>query len=116
MAEITGFHAHVYFDAATVEQARAVCEAAAERFGVTMGRVHERPVGPHPRWSCQLAFPPALFGEVVPWLALERNGLTVFIHPETGDELGDHRDRAIWMGEMLPLNLAMFEAKQPASS
>lgn len=116
MAEITGFHAHVYFDAATVEQARAVCEAAAERFGVTMGRMHERPVGPHPRWSCQLAFPPALFGEVVPWLALERNGLTVFIHPETGDELGDHRDRAIWMGEMLSLNLAMFEAKQTASS
>ena len=116
MAEIDSFHAHVYFDEATVEQARALCEEAAQRFGVTMGRMHERPVGPHPRWSCQLAFPPALFGEVVPWLALERNGLTVFIHPETGDELGDHRDRAIWMGEMLPLKLEMFEAKEPAAS
>lgn len=116
MAEITGFHAHVYFDEATVEQARALCKEAAERFGVTMGRMHERPVGPHPRWSCQLAFPPALFGAVVPWLAVSRNGLTIFIHPETGDELGDHRDRAIWMGEMLPLKLAMFEAKQTASS
>ena len=116
MAEIEGFHAHVYFDEGTVAQARALCEEAARRFGVTMGRMHERPVGPHPRWSCQLAFPPALFGEVVPWLALERNGLTIFIHPETGDELGDHRDRAIWMGEMLPLKLELFEAKQSAAS
>ena len=116
MAEIAGFHAHVYFDEGTTEQARALCEEAARRFGVTMGRMHERLVGPHPRWSCQLAFPPALFGEVVPWLALARNGLTVFIHPETGDELGDHRDRAIWMGEMLPLKLEMFDAKKSAAS
>lgn len=116
MSEIESFHAHVYFDEGTVEQARALCEDAARRFGVTMGRMHEWPVGPHPRWSCQLAFPPALFGEVVPWLALERNGLTVFIHPETGDALGDHRDRAVWMGEMLPLKLEMFEAKQSAAS
>ena len=109
MNDITGFHAHVYFDEGSVEQARSLCEAAVARFGVSMGRMHERNVGPHPRWSCQLAFPPEQFGEVVPWLALERDGLTIFIHPETGDDLRDHRDRAIWMGEMLPLNLGMFE-------
>ena len=45
---ITGYHAHVYFDADTVETARALCEAARDRFGVVMGRVHEKPVGPHP--------------------------------------------------------------------
>ena len=108
MVEISGFHAHVYFDEGSVEQARELCEAAVERFGVSMGRMHERPVGPHPRWSCQLAFPPEQFGDFVPWLAVMRGGLTVFIHPETGDDLSDHRDRAIWMGEMLPLKLEMF--------
>ncbi|MDB5893666.1 MAG: Dopa 4,5-dioxygenase family, partial [Rhodoferax sp.] len=30
--EITGFHAHVYFDATSVAKARALCEAAAARF------------------------------------------------------------------------------------
>src|SRR5699024_7451167 len=44
---IVGWHAHVYFDVGTVEQARQLCEAAAARFAVKMGRVHERPVGPH---------------------------------------------------------------------
>jgi DOPA 4,5-dioxygenase len=106
---IQGFHAHVYFDAGTVETARAVCEDARHRFGLDMGRMHEKPVGPHPMWSCQLAFGPKLFGEVLAWLAMNRRGLTVFTHPDTGDDLVDHRDRAIWMGTMPALKLGMFE-------
>ena len=75
MQRIKGYHAHVYFDATTLDQARALCLEAAQLFGVTMGRVHEHPVGPHPDWSCQLAFGPELVGIVLPWLALNRNGL-----------------------------------------
>jgi aromatic ring-cleaving dioxygenase len=105
---ITGYHAHIYFNAATLAQAQALCEKAAERFSLTMGRIHQRPVGPHPDWSCQLAFAPSLFGEVVPWLALHRAGLVVFIHPITDDDLLDHSDHAIWMGEMRPLKLSIF--------
>jgi DOPA 4,5-dioxygenase len=108
MAEIQDFHAHVYFDADTGEQARALCEAARDRFGIAMGRVHEKLVGPHPRWSCQLTVPRDRFGDVIPWLALHRGGLTVFTHPNTGQDLEDHRDRAIWMGELLPLHLEIF--------
>ena len=67
MADIKGFHAHVYFDAGTIEQARTLCQTAAERFDLEMGRVHERPVGPHPMWSCQLAFGLDAFGKIVPW-------------------------------------------------
>ena len=102
---IQGFHAHVYYDAATLEQARALCEEAARRFPLQMGRMHQKPVGPHPDWSCQLAFAPEVFADLVPWLALHRGGLVVFIHPQTGDELADHRDRAIWMGAVRPLDL-----------
>ncbi|AMO97999.1 dopa 4,5-dioxygenase family protein [Collimonas arenae] len=105
---ITGYHAHIYYNIATLSQARALCEEATERFGLVMGRLHQRPVGPHPDWSCQLAFGPAQFGEVIPWLALNRAGLVVFIHPVTGDDLLDHSDHAIWMGEMRPLKLSIF--------
>ena len=80
MQGIKGYHAHVYFDAQTIDQARALCEQAAQLFALKMGRVHERPVGPHPDWSCQLAFGPELIGEVLPWLALNRKGLVVFLH------------------------------------
>ena len=76
--------------------------------GVTMGRVHERAVGPHPDWSCQLAFGPELIGVVLPWLALYRHGLVVFMHPDTGNDLLDHTDHAIWMGAIRPLDLSVF--------
>ncbi len=107
-ASIRGYHAHVYFDANTVAQARALCEAAAQRFGVAMGRVHERPVGPHPDWSCQLAFKPSLFADVVPWLAMHRAGLVVFVHPISDNEVKDHTDRAMWMGAVRPLDLRVL--------
>lgn len=106
---INGFHAHVYFEASTVEQARLLCEAAREKFGLAMGRMHEKPVGPHPEWSCQLAFGPELFGEVIPWLMMNRDGLTVFVHPETGDDLTDHTERALWMGKICPLDVSIFQ-------
>ena len=75
MPEIKDFHAHVYYTADSLAQARRLCEAARAQFGVEMGRMHERPVGPHPMWSCQLAFPSDQFGAVVPWLALNRDDL-----------------------------------------
>ncbi len=107
-----GWHAHVYFDAGSKEQARLLCEAASDRFGIAMGRMHEKPVGPHPVWSCQLAFPSPLFGTVIPWLAHNRDGLTIFIHPLGEDELADHRDHAIWMGQVLPLKVEIFEESE----
>lgn len=107
-ADVSGFHAHVYFDSATVDQARTLCETARDRFGIEMGRVHEKPVGPHPDWSCQLALPPEKSGDVISWLAINRDGLVVFIHPETGDHLADHTKHAIWMGAMRELDISIF--------
>jgi aromatic ring-cleaving dioxygenase len=105
---IQGYHAHVYFDVTTLARARALCEQAAALFPLKMGRVHERPVGPHPDWSCQLAFRAEWFDKVVPWLMLNRDGFVVFIHPLTGNDLVDHRDRALWMGAVRPLDLSVL--------
>jgi len=105
---ITGWHAHVYFDAAARAQARTLCEAAVARFGVTMGRMHDGPVGPHPVGSCQLTVPPEAFAGLIPWLALNRDGLTVFAHAETGDALADHTQHVVWLGESQALDLSIF--------
>jgi len=105
LSAVAGYHAHVYYDAASKDDALALREALAARFEVELGRMHDRPVGPHPCWSYQVAFAPSVFDRVIPWLALNRSGLVVFVHPNTGDDLGDHRDRAIWMGAKLDLDL-----------
>uniref|UniRef100_UPI00140C96C3 DOPA 4,5-dioxygenase family protein n=1 Tax=Cochlodiniinecator piscidefendens TaxID=2715756 RepID=UPI00140C96C3 len=109
MSMIRGYHAHVYFDGATVEKARSLCSTAGELFGVQVGRMHEKNVGPHPTWSCQLGASPEQLADLLPWLSLNRNGLIVFCHPDTGDHLTDHRDRAIWLGTGLELDLTIFD-------
>ena len=102
---IKGYHAHVYFDETTLEQAKTLCEQAGKRFQVTVGRIHCQPVGPHPSWSCQLAFDRSQHTDLLSWLALNRKGLTILIHPLTGNDLKDHTDYASWMGE--PQNLKL---------
>ena len=110
VGDIESYHAHVYFDESSRDPAQALREAVLEAFpAVTMGRWHEKPVGPHPRWSYQIAFQPELFGELAAWLMLHRRGCTIFLHPNTGNDLEDHRDYPTWMGEMLPLELGIFE-------
>lgn len=105
---VTNFHAHVYFDENCRGHARDLREDIERLFQVEMGRWHEKKVGPHPRWSYQIAFEHAVFNSIVPWLMINRRGLTVFLHPNTGNNLSDHRDSAAWMGEMLELNLEIF--------
>jgi DOPA 4,5-dioxygenase len=104
---IANWHAHVYFDAPARDAAWALCEDIAARFAgrVQIGRFHERPVGPHPQFSCQVTIAPADIGEVVGWLALNHGALDVFVHPNTGDPLRDHRDSAVWIGRSHALDL-----------
>jgi DOPA 4,5-dioxygenase len=105
---IRDFHAHIYFNPDEVEAAKALGAAAHAKFGVPEGHYHLRPVGPHPRGSCQLTVPADQFGDVAQWLVLNRGDLTIFAHANTGDDLADHTQHVIWFGESEALNLAMF--------
>jgi DOPA 4,5-dioxygenase len=102
------YHAHVYFAEDTLAQAETLCRAAGERFGVAVGRVHRKLVGPHPHWSCQLAFDAAQFDALLPWLEANRGGLTVFVHGLTGNDLKDHTIHAAWLGSPATLDLSVF--------
>jgi aromatic ring-cleaving dioxygenase len=41
---------------------------------------------------------------------LNRDGLTVLLHPETGQAYADHTDHAVWLGGVLPLKLDSLRA------
>jgi DOPA 4,5-dioxygenase len=106
--EIRAYHAHVYFDADSLNQATELCEQARDHLGVAMGRIHQKRVGPHPEWSCQLSFSAEQIGDVLPWLILNRDGLTIFIHPVTGNDLDDHTKYIMWLGDSQPLDTTLF--------
>ena len=108
MSEIENFHAHVYYDVADRTKAIALCEAAGKTFGVKIGRMHDNPVGPHPRGSCQLTIGNDQLADVLPWLVLNRGKLTVFTHAQTGNALKDHTQHVIWLGPSETLKLDQF--------
>jgi DOPA 4,5-dioxygenase len=102
---ITGYHAHIYYDAASRERAAAVRAEIETKFAVRMGRWRDEPVGPHPQSMYQVAFAPEVFAELVPWLMLNRRGLTILVHPETGDDVADHDVHPMWLGGKLALDI-----------
>lgn len=102
---VRGFHAHVYYDPTDRSPAEALRAELAENFSVDLGRWHDQPIGPHPRASYQVAFTSDGFGEIVPWLMRHRRGLVILVHPDTGDDVPDHSDHALWLGEKLTLDL-----------
>ena len=102
---IESYHAHVYYDQASKAAAAALRDKVGAAFEVELGRWHDAPVGPHTASMYQVAFAPAELARLVPWLMLNRGPLDVLVHPETGDDLADHRDHAMWLGERLPLRL-----------
>lgn len=99
MPIIHGYHAHIYFDADEYDQAEKIAQAVGKQFDLRVGRMHSESVGPHPRGSCQLAFNKDLLGTVLPWLLLNRRGLTVLLHSITGDDIQDHTEFAFWLGK-----------------
>jgi DOPA 4,5-dioxygenase len=113
-AKITDYHAHVYYDALSRARAAALRAMIEARFTVRMGRWHDVPVGPHPRAMYQVAFAPDQFPTLVPFLMLNRMGLTVLLHPESGRPRDDHTLHAVWMGEVLTLNTAILRETDAA--
>lgn len=103
------YHAHVYFNAATLKKALSLQQEINNLFNIEMGRVHKKLVGPHPEWSYQIKFGKGQFSELLPWLINNRQGLTIFIHECTGNNLLDHTENICWLGCSQSLNLEGFK-------
>jgi len=112
---VTHYHAHVYYDpASSRDRAARLRDRIAEKFpDATLGRWHDALVGPHSQSMYQVAFAPTLLGAFLPWLMLNRQGLTILLHPGTGDDVADHTEHAAWLGGVLPLRLEALRHAPP---
>ncbi|MEY4513811.1 MAG: hypothetical protein RLZZ450_5933 [Pseudomonadota bacterium] len=113
-ATIRSYHAHLYFcDPQQRVTALLVREQIGARFLVQLGRVHDVPVGPHSEPMYQVAFARETFDAFVSWLMLNRQGLSVLVHPNTGRARDDHLEHALWLGSPLPVR-GDFLSNDPA--
>jgi DOPA 4,5-dioxygenase len=107
--KIHGYHAHIYYDPNSRKVAAGLRRKIEHAFKVEMGRWRDEPVGPHPQAMYQVKFKANEFKRIVPWLMLNRAGLAVLVHPETGDDYEDHATHALWLGAKLALRLDVLK-------
>jgi aromatic ring-cleaving dioxygenase len=114
---IKHYHAHVYYDPATTrDRAARLRERVAAIFPqATLGRWHDELVGPHLQSMYQIALPPELLASFLPWLMLNRDGLTILVHPGTGNPYADHTAHAAWLGGTLPLRTDVLDGAPKAA-
>ena len=108
ISAISGYHAHVYYTEQSKDIASELRDQISQKFAVRMGRWHDSHVGPHKASMYQVAFQASEFNKIVPWLMINRTKLDILVHPETGNDLEDHTENALWLGTKLDLELSAF--------
>lgn len=106
------YHAHVYFNSDSrdiaVEVWRQLKEAG---FDIWLGPLRDQKVGPHPMPMFEVNFDDKVKG-IKQWLMDHRQGLSVLIHEDTGNDILDHTTGACWLGEEVQLDFDFFRKIQ----
>ena len=108
------WHAHVYYsdaDRAAASGLRTqfvrMAEAGDDPPVLFVGRMMDRPVGPHPLPQFEVHFRERSLEEIA--ALLEASGLRALVHPLTDDDLADHTVHARWIGAPLALDVATLD-------
>lgn len=107
------WHAHIYYDPAEREAADGLRGQFAEMMIgddvpiLFVGRMTDRPVGPHPIPQFEIHFAANAGGVVA--RTITGSGLRALIHPLTDDDLADHTTLAKWIGEPLDLDVSVLD-------
>ncbi|KAI0125522.1 DOPA-like domain-containing protein [Xylariales sp. AK1849] len=119
-----GFDVHVYYFQSNNEQsayARQLHDYIRREFpDLRAHQFFDGPAGPHPVATFQVdLLSPLQFGAFVPWIAVYRGPCSVLVHPNTDttgmdlmqkteEEVHNHTDRAMWIGDKVPLDTSFF--------
>ncbi len=107
-------HFHIYFEQHQQDELHSLLEITRRYFPTLYyGRIHTKPVGPHPIGSCLIATKTEQETEtLLGFLKQHHNNLTLMIHPLTGDDIEDHKaENIIWLGQEYQINRSIFYPK-----
>lgn len=103
------YHAHIYFDLSQQPLAEQIHQQIRLSRADTTAifPLVKKKVGPHVKPMFEVHFTDNRHG-FIEWLEQHRGGLSVLIHPITGNDLVDHTSEAIWLGERLSVRTEIF--------
>jgi aromatic ring-cleaving dioxygenase len=110
---LTGYHVHIYFEKGDHHYSQAVAQVIEQQMLVLFPQHINTSssvgvVGPHTKPNIVLEINKDAVTDIVPWLQFNNRGLSILIHPETGDEIRDHENAALWLNEPVALNEDFF--------
>jgi aromatic ring-cleaving dioxygenase len=102
------YHAHIYYTTDERDAAAALREEFRSDPSVLfVGKMTDRPVGPHPIAQLEIHFlkktREAIIATIIP------TGLRALVHPLTHDDLADHTTLGYWIGEPVELELSVLD-------
>ncbi|KAI5776299.1 DOPA-like domain-containing protein [Geopyxis carbonaria] len=108
-----GFDIHIYYYQNNPAQSKFAQELWQRiRYEFPELRIYklwDRPIGPHTLAMFEVnVFTPLQFGAFVSWLVVNRGPLSALVHPNTGDDVRDHSQRATWLGREVPVDLSLL--------
>ncbi len=101
------FDAHIYFTEKQIPQLHKLRELILANFKseqVFVGDMIPVLAGPHTLPMMEVNFIQEVFSDFVLFLVKHRQDLSILVHTITGDDLYDHTQGAIWLGEQVPLD------------
>lgn len=105
------FHAHIYFDALSQPQAVSLTEQLANIIDVKLGNINSKPIGPHLFGSREIFFRGQQQTAVMSWLTENRSGFSILVHAVSGDDILDHTEYCLWLGDAKELDLTKLSKK-----
>lgn len=108
------YHAHVYWHNEDQRRRSLDLRAQLTALGCELGRIMDRPIGPHPLPMYQVNYSSENSAAVEQLLA--GTGLDILLHEDTGDDMRDHTVGARWIGQPLKLDLEWLENYQQGAN
>ncbi|KAI9294566.1 hypothetical protein K502DRAFT_304808 [Neoconidiobolus thromboides FSU 785] len=108
---ISYFQIYVYSsteDSSQLEKAQILRDTMIRQYpDIIAYQIEEEPEGtPHPAKYFKVhVFTPKQFSQVIPWLTVNRNGLSCLINPVTVNKLKDNLDNVMWLGKKLEMRV-----------
>jgi aromatic ring-cleaving dioxygenase len=107
--KILGWHCHIYFTPERRDHAVWMNDAIQDRFPIWDYRWLDKSNVLHPLPMFRFQFRPEDMSGFLEFVTLNRRDLSVLIHAITGNDIVDHSDNVMWMGEPLKLDFAKLE-------
>lgn len=103
------YHAHIYWKNDKQRNVAINMRTFLEDAGGELGRIWDKPIGPHPTSMYQVKYDDSNKDHIESYIKNNIGDLSVLLHNDTGNDLEDHTQDVIWLGDPIKLDLKAFK-------